>query len=51
LLRRSVLWRVMLGWYLIALIGIPMVLGVIVLPGALALFKGLTSLVAFPSLS
>ena len=49
LLRRCVLWRVGLGWYLITLIGIPMilVLGVIVLPGALASFKGLASLVVF----
>ena len=47
LLRRCVLWRVGLGWYLFALIGIPMllVLGVIVLPGAMASFKGLASLV------
>ena len=47
LLRRVVLWRVGLGWYLFALIGIPMilVLGVIVLPGALSSFKGLASLV------
>src|SRR5262245_51458940 len=53
LLRRCVLWRVGLGWYLIALIGIPMilVLGVIVLPGAMASFKGLASLVASPWLS
>ena len=47
LLRRCVLWRVGFGWYLFALIGIPMilVLGVLVLPGALASFKGLASLV------
>ena len=53
LLRRLVLWRVGLGWYLFALIGIPMilVLGVLVLPGALASFKGLASLVAIPWLS
>ena len=46
-LRRCVLWRVGFGWYLFALIGIPMllVLGVIVLPGAMASFKGLASLV------
>jgi hypothetical protein len=50
LLRRIVLWRVGLGWYLFTLIGIPMilVLGVIVLLGAMASFKGLASLVAFP---
>jgi membrane protease YdiL (CAAX protease family) len=53
LLCRCVLWRVGLWWYLFALIGVPMilVLGVIVLPGALASFKGLASLVAFPWLS
>jgi membrane protease YdiL (CAAX protease family) len=53
LLRRCVLWRVGLGWYLFTLIGIPLilVLGVIVLPGALASFKGLASLVAIPWLS
>ena len=47
LLRRVVLWRVGLGWDLFALIGIPMilVLGIIVLPGALSSFKGLASLV------
>jgi len=47
LLRRCVLWRVGLGWYLFTLVGIPMVLvlGVIVLPGALASFKGLAALV------
>ena len=50
LLRRCALWRVGLGWYLFALIGVPMilVLGVIVLPGAMASFKGLGSLVALP---
>jgi uncharacterized protein len=49
-LRRIVLWRVGLGWYLFTLIGIPMILalGMIILPGALASFKGLASLVAFP---
>jgi uncharacterized protein len=50
LLRRLVLWRVGLGWYLFALIGLPalMVLSVIVLPGALASFEGqgLASLLA-----
>ncbi len=46
LLRRFVLWRVSLGWYLFALIGIPMilVLGVIVLRGALSSFQGLAPL-------
>jgi membrane protease YdiL (CAAX protease family) len=53
LLRRCVLWQVGLGWYLFTLIGIPMILmlGVIVLPGAMASFKGLASLVAMPWLS
>jgi uncharacterized protein len=48
LLRRCVLWRVELRWYLFTLIGLPMilVLGVIVLPGAMASFKGFASLVA-----
>jgi uncharacterized protein len=47
LLRRFVLWQVGLGWYLLALIGVPAiaVLGAIVLPGGLASFQGLTSLV------
>ena len=42
-----------LGWYLFVLFGIPiiLVLGVIVLPGALASFKGLASLVAIPWLN
>jgi uncharacterized protein len=46
LLRRFVLWRVELRWYLFALLGIPalFVLSVIVLPGALASFQGLASL-------
>src|ERR687894_1438166 len=41
-LRRFVLWRVGLGWYLFVLIGIPaiLVLSVIVLPGVLASFEG-----------
>jgi membrane protease YdiL (CAAX protease family) len=49
LLRRCVLWRVGFGWYLFALIGIPiiLILGVTVLPGAMASVKGLGSLV-FP---
>jgi uncharacterized protein len=46
LLRRIVLWRVGLGWYLFTIIGIPVILllGVILLPGAMASFKGLDSL-------
>jgi membrane protease YdiL (CAAX protease family) len=55
LLRRMVLWRVGLGWYLFALLGLPalMVLSVIVLPGALASFQGqgLASLAPLPLLS
>src|SRR5215207_10928809 len=45
LVRRHVLWRVGIRWYLFALLGLPviMVLGAIVLPGALASFQGLTS--------
>jgi uncharacterized protein len=43
LLRRIVLWRVGLRWYLFALIGLPalLLLSAIVLPGALASFQGL----------
>src|SRR5829696_7723832 len=43
LLRRIVLWRVGLRWYLFALIGIPlvMVLGTLILPGGLASLLGL----------
>ena len=53
LLRRIVLWRVGLRWYLFALLGIPasLVLSVIVLPGALASFQGLASLAPLPFLS
>ncbi|MGC1323194.1 MAG: type II CAAX endopeptidase family protein [Candidatus Udaeobacter sp.] len=41
LLRRIVLWRVGLGWYLFALVGVPAitVLGAILLPGVLASFR------------
>src|SRR5215217_6503863 len=51
-LRRFVLWRVGLGWYLFALVGFPMifVLSLIVLPGALASFQGLASLAPLPLL-
>jgi uncharacterized protein len=50
LLRRFVLWRVAFGWYLFALVGIPMllVLGVICLPGAASSFQGLASLTRLP---
>ena len=43
LLHRIVLWRVGLGWYLFALIGIPVVmaLGTLILPGGLASFGSL----------
>jgi membrane protease YdiL (CAAX protease family) len=52
LLRRFVLWRVGLGWYLFVLIGIPaiLVLSVIVLPGALGSFQGLATLSLLPLL-
>jgi uncharacterized protein len=41
LLRRVVLWRVGLRWYLVALLGIPLVLllATLLLPGALASFR------------
>jgi len=41
LLRRIVLWRVGIGWYLFVLVGIPaiIVLSTLVLPGALASFQ------------
>jgi membrane protease YdiL (CAAX protease family) len=44
LLRRYVLWRVGLRWYLFVLLAIPAieVLGAIVVPGALGSFQGLT---------
>ena len=53
LLRRLVLWRVGLRWYLFALIGLPaiMVLSVIFLPGALASFQGLAGLAPLPMLA
>ena len=53
LLRRIVLWRVGLRWYLFGLLGIPaiLVLSVIVLPGAMASFQGLASLAPLPFLS
>jgi membrane protease YdiL (CAAX protease family) len=52
LLRRFVLWRVGLGWYLFVLVGIPaiLVLSVIVLPGALGSFQGLATLAPLPLL-
>lgn len=44
LLRRYVLWRVGLRWYLFVLLGIPAIelLGAIIVPGALASFQSLT---------
>jgi membrane protease YdiL (CAAX protease family) len=52
-LRRFVLWRVGLGWYLFALVGVPalFMLSVLVLPGALGSFQGLASLAPLPLLS
>jgi len=52
LLRRFVLWRVGLGWYLFVLVGIPaiLVLSVIVLPGVLGSFQGLATLAPLPLL-
>jgi uncharacterized protein len=43
LLRRIVLWRVGLRWYLVALVGIPVVmaLGTLILPGGLASLRSL----------
>jgi uncharacterized protein len=45
-LRRFVLWRVGLGWYLFAFFGIPViaVLSVVVIPGVLGSFQGLGAL-------
>src|SRR5215211_1580666 len=45
-LRRFVLWRVGLGWYLFVLVGVPalFVLSIIVLPGVLGSFQGLGAL-------
>jgi membrane protease YdiL (CAAX protease family) len=52
LLRRFVLWRVGLRWYLFALVGIPViaVLSVVVIPGVLGSFQGLASLAPLPLL-
>ena len=52
LLRRFVLWRVGLGWYLFVLVGVPaiLVLSVIVLPGVLGSFQGLATLAPLPLL-
>lgn len=52
-LRRIVLWRVGLQWYLFALIGLPifMVLGTIIQPGALESFQTLAPLSVLPYLS
>jgi uncharacterized protein len=45
-LRRFVLWRVGLRWYLFAFVGVPVlvVFSVVVIPGALASFQGLSAL-------
>ena len=47
MLRRFVLWRVGLGWYLFALLGVPSIfaLAAVLMPGALSSFQGLASLV------
>jgi membrane protease YdiL (CAAX protease family) len=51
-LRRFVLWRVGLRWYLFALVGVPViaVLSVVVLPSALESFQGLGVLAPLPLL-
>src|SRR5215211_3116245 len=51
-LRRFVLWRVGLRWYVFAFVGVPMILllSVIVLPGARASFQGLGVLAPLPLL-
>jgi len=51
-LRRFVLWRVGLRWYLFALFGVPaiVVLSVMVMPGVLASFQGLSVLPPLPLL-
>jgi membrane protease YdiL (CAAX protease family) len=52
LLRRFVLWRVGLRWYLFAFVGIPAiaVLSVVVMPGVLGSFQGLVALSPLPLL-
>ena len=52
LMHRYVLWRVGLGWYLVVLLGPPVIvlLATIVLPGALASFQTLTPLQPLPLL-
>jgi membrane protease YdiL (CAAX protease family) len=52
LLRRFVLWRVGLGWYLFVLLGVPLIftLTTVLLPGAAASFKGLATLAPLPLL-
>jgi membrane protease YdiL (CAAX protease family) len=52
-LRRIVLWRVGIRWYLFALIGLPvvMVLGTLIRPGALESFQNLAPLSVLPYLS
>jgi uncharacterized protein len=50
LLRRFVLWRVGLGWYLFVLLGAPSILALaaVLLPGALGSFEGLAPLAPLP---
>jgi membrane protease YdiL (CAAX protease family) len=52
LLRRFVLWRVGLGWYLFVLVGVPLIfaLATVLLPGAPASFQGLAPLALLPLL-
>jgi uncharacterized protein len=52
LLRRFVLWRVGLGWYLFILLGVPSIfaLAAVLMPGALGSFAGLAPLSPLPLL-
>jgi uncharacterized protein len=52
LLRRFVLWRVGLGWYLFVLLGVPSIfaLAAALMPGALGSFEGLAPLAPLPLL-
>jgi CAAX protease family protein len=52
LLRRFVLWRVGIQWYLFVLLGVPALfaLAAVLLPGALGSFKGLAPLAPLPLL-
>src|SRR4051794_8829635 len=52
LLRRFVLWRVGIQWYLFVLLGVPLIftLTTVLMPGAAASFKGLATLAPLPLL-